>query len=199
MRFPTQTEEQALHERVLSGDPVAPADVFRAFMDPILGVLVRRTSLQREDAYDSVIDVLVSYLRNPERYIARKGRLHNYLIQAAKKRMTDRRRSSEARERREQEFGGAFELWSRSPKETLEVSVEAHLALGRLEKFPLPHEDRVLLRLYLQGEGSTRVVGEAIGLASLPEKERQREVKRHRDRLMKVLARAGKEGSDVES
>lgn len=199
MSFPTLEEERALHERVLRGDPVAPPDVFRAFMDPILSVLGRKDGRPRDDVYDSVIDALFSYLRNPERYIAQKGRLSSYLTQAAKKRLMDRHRSSEARHRREQAFGGIFELRARSPKEALEISVEARLIVGRLERFKLPERDRAFLGLVLQGERSTRILAKPLGLDSLPEADLRREVKRHRDRLMKWLARLEKEGSDVES
>lgn len=199
MSFPTQAEEQALHERVLRKDPVAPPDVFRVFMDPIVAALAKHGRYEREDAYDSVIDVLYSYLNNPERYVAQKGRLSTYLTEAAKKRARDRYRSTEARQRREQEFGRVFELGARSPKDSLEISVEARRAVIRLEQSALGEEDRALLGLVLQGERSTLVMAEAIGLASLPEDDRRREVKRHRDRLMKWLARFGKEDPDDES
>ncbi|NMO17427.1 sigma-70 family RNA polymerase sigma factor [Pyxidicoccus fallax] len=199
MSFPTQEEELALHERVLKRDPVAPTDVFQVFMDPILSALGRKEGREREDAYDSIIDVLFSYLANPERYLSQKGRLSTYLTQAAKKRLLDRYRSTEARQRREQEFGDAFELGARSPNDALEISVEARRAVVRLEQSALGEGDRALLGLVLQGERSTLVMAEAIGLASLPEDDRRREVKRHRDRLMKWLARLGKEDSDDES
>jgi RNA polymerase sigma-70 factor (ECF subfamily) len=198
MSFPTLAEELALHERVLRRESVASVDVFRVFMDPIVAALNRKRGRPPDDVYDSVIDVLVSYLRNPERFIAQKGRLSTYLTQAAKKRVQDRHRSAEARRRREQEFGGAFELRTMSPKEALEIHVEARLAVGRLEHSKLPERDRALLKLVLQGERSTRVMAKAIGMDSLPEDDLKREVKRHRDRLMKRLARFGKESSDVD-
>lgn len=199
MSFPTLAEELELHERVLRRDPVAPPEVFRVFMDPILGALGKKRGHPPEDIYDSVIDVLISYLRNPERFVAQKGRLSTYLTQAAKKRALDRHRSAAARHRREEEFGSTFELRARSPKETLEISVEARLAVGRIERSELSKGDRALLSLVLQGERSTHTLAEAIDLTSLPEDDIRREVKRRRDRLMKWLARLEKEGSDVES
>ncbi|MBZ4423221.1 RNA polymerase sigma factor [Myxococcus sp. RHSTA-1-4] len=199
MSFPTQAEELALHERVLKKDPVAPVEVFQVFMDPILAALGRKDRREREEAYDAIIDVLYSYLNSPERYTAQKGRLSTYLTQAARNRLMDQYRSAEARHRREQEFGKVFELGARSPKESLELSVEARRAVLRLEQSGLQKEDRAMLGLVLQGERSTVVLAEAIGLGSMPEDDRQREVKRHRDRLMKRLARLGKEDPDDES
>jgi RNA polymerase sigma-70 factor (ECF subfamily) len=111
----------------------------------------------------------------------------------------DRTRSSEARTRREQKFADVFELQARSPKEALEVSVEVRLALKRLDATGLGVAETAFLRLVLMGERSTQALAEVLGLASLPEDEMRREVKRHRDRLMKLLGRLGKEDSDVES
>jgi RNA polymerase sigma-70 factor, ECF subfamily len=199
MSFPSQAEELALHERVLQNDPVAPVDVFRAFMEPILRVLCSEMGCSREDAHDSAIDVVISYLNNPERYDRHRARLSTYLTQSAKNRAMDRRRSTAARTRREQEFATVVELQARSPKEILEISVETRLAVERLDDSRLSERDREFLRLILQGERSTRRLAEVLGLPSLPKEDLQREVKRRRDRLMKWLERLGKEDSDVGS
>jgi RNA polymerase sigma-70 factor (ECF subfamily) len=201
MSFPTGTEEQALHERVLRGDALAPPDVLDAFMKPIRAVLCREMGCDPEDAYDSIIDVVLPYLNNPERYDPRKGRLSTYLTQAAKKRVVDRRRTSDARTRRDTDYAEArdVELQARAPNEALEIFVEARLAMERIEQSKLRGEDRALLGLILQGQGSTQELAKVLGLSSLPENERPRAVKRHRDRLMKWLARLGKEEPDVES
>ena len=42
--FPTRQDEAALHERVLATDPVASADVFAAFVDPLVAAIVARAS-----------------------------------------------------------------------------------------------------------------------------------------------------------
>ncbi|MCY1022124.1 RNA polymerase sigma factor [Pyxidicoccus sp. MSG2] len=200
MSFPSQSEEEALHERLLSGDPVASSDVMKAFMDPILAMLggSRLTGLQRDEVYDSIIDVLFAYTEDPKRFIPGKGRLRSYLTEAARKRLADRRRSRESRERREQKFGVAVELGARSPKEVMETSVEARETMERLEKKSLSQRDLTLLRLYLEGEGSTRAVGEALGLPPMPEAELRQAVKRHWDRFKKTLARTGEEWADVD-
>jgi RNA polymerase sigma-70 factor (ECF subfamily) len=174
MSFPTQAEALSLHERLLQGDRVASAEVFEAFMDPILRVLTRARGCTREDAYDSAIDAVVSYVRNPERYDHHRGTLSTYLTQAARNRLMDRQRSLGARTRREQEFAIVFELQARSPKVAMEISSSRR-------------------------ERSTRRLAETLGLGPLPEMDLRRAVKRARDRLMKWLARLGKEEPDVES
>jgi RNA polymerase sigma-70 factor (ECF subfamily) len=200
MSFPSRAHELKLHERVLQGDPVVPVDIYRAFMPPILKILESEMSCNPEDAHDSAIDAVLSYLRTPERYDPHRARLSTYLTQAAKKRAMDRRRSTEARSRREHDFAGVVEVQARPPKEVLEKFVEARLAAQRLDGLGLDEREREFLRLVIQGERSTGMLAKVLGLDSLPEDEQRREVKRHRDRLMKMLERLGKkEDPDDES
>jgi RNA polymerase sigma-70 factor, ECF subfamily len=199
MRFPSLVDELCLHERVLQGDPVAPADVFQTFIEPLLNILEREMACDPEEANVSAVDAVFSYLREPERYDHKRGRLSTYLTQAAKHRVRDHRRSASARARREQDFASVVELQATSPKEELERSVEVGLVLKRLEEHVPEGRDREALRLLLWGERSSERWAEVLGLTSLPTDERRREVKRHRDRLMKFLERFGKEDPDDES
>lgn len=199
MRFPTLVEEVLLHERILQRDPVAAADVYRVFMDPILEVLEQEMGCAGDPAYDAVIDALLPYIHAPERYDATKGRLSTYLTRAAKHGAMDRLRSAASQARRDQHFASLVELRAESPKEKLERSVEVGLILTRLEKRLGEGGDREAVRLILVGERSTEALARVLGLSSLPQDELRREVKRHRDRLMKVLERFGKEDSHDES
>jgi RNA polymerase sigma-70 factor (ECF subfamily) len=121
------------------------------------------------------------------------------LTHVAKKRAVDRHRSTAARIQREKNFADVFELRARAPNEVLEVSVEARRVMERLIHSRLDPKDRELLQLILLGERSTRRLAEALGLGPMPEDELRREVKRHRDRLMKLLERLGKEEPDDKS
>ncbi|WP_158501804.1 RNA polymerase sigma factor [Vitiosangium sp. GDMCC 1.1324] len=194
---PSRVDEVTLHERVLQRDPVAPVEVFQTYMPWLLRAL--RKTCEREDAYDSAIDAVFVYLQHPERYDPQRSRLFTYLRQIAQKRGVDRHRSHAARARREQGFAGIVELQATAPNEELERGMEAALVLERLEKYDITQRDRAALRLILQGERSTRELAKALGLESSSEVEMRREVKRHRDRLMKLLERLGKEDSDDES
>jgi len=171
--------------------------VFRVYLDPLIQTLCRIRRLSREEARDALVDVVLSYLTHPGRFDPRKGRLHSYLTQAAVKKTTDTYRREEARQRREQKFGGVFELLARTPNDSLEITVEARLFMERIDRAGLPEKDRAFLKLVLQGERSTHILAEAIGLPPAPEADHRREVKRHRDRLMKFLGRLGKEDRDV--
>ncbi|MCP3169581.1 RNA polymerase sigma factor [Myxococcus qinghaiensis] len=194
MRFPSQAEEQALHERVLKkNEALASQDVFRVFMDPITRVLCRsRRRPEDDEAYDAVCDVLMEYLENPERYQAHRSRLSSYLTRNAEMQARDTHRAREARQRREREFGEVIELRATAPNRSLEINVEVGHLMGRLEQ-AIQERDRAAFGLILQGERSTDALAKAMNLPTLPEKELRREVKRNRDRLMKTLGRIGKE------
>jgi RNA polymerase sigma-70 factor (ECF subfamily) len=201
MSFPPREDELELHERVLrkEEDPVAPADVFQAFMEPLMKVLQCEMACSEDDAHDAATDAVLDYLRNPERYDRQQARLSTYLTQAAKRNVRDKQRATASRVRNEQGFLSIIEVQAPAPKERLEVSVEARLAVERLEGARLTPKQREFLKLVLQGERSTQRLAEVLGLASLPKDELRKEVKRQRDRLMKMLGRLGKEEPDDES
>lgn len=201
MTFPSHSEEEALHERLLNGDPVASHDVIEAFVEPILAALggAKMTSLQRDEAYDSIIDVLFAYTKDPKRFIPGRARLRKYLTEAARKKLTDRHRSREARKNREEKYMKLVEVRAPSPKEDMETAILARQVMELLGEAGFTQTDHTLLELFLKDEGSTRVVGEALGLPPMPEAELRLAVKRHWDRFKKSLARAGKEWADVDA
>lgn len=196
MKVRLELDELGLHERVLRRDPVAPPEVFRVFMDPILNILRGDLACDPGEADEAAFDAVVSYLENPERYDPKRGRLLTYLAGAAKHVLLSRLRSAAARARREQKYAEHVELQARSPKDELEETVEARLAWERIEKRVKSAKDREALRLILQGEQSTERLAEVYELTSLPTDQKRRAVKRHRDRLMKLLKRLGMEDPD---
>jgi len=80
----------------------------------------------------------------------------------------------------------------------MERVVEARELWQKVERALQDERDRAALALILDGERSTEALAEALGLQGLPQLERQREVKRHRDRLVKVLERLGARLRDEE-
>lgn len=200
MRNPPSEEERALHERAVQRDPVVSADIFLTFMDRIAAILMRRLRCDEDTARDSTMKVLYDYIERPERYDPGKGDLFPYLMQAARYRVLDQRRSEHAEAQRIREFVSAVEQGSRTPKEQLEDRVEAGLTMRKLLEcgYLKDERDQKTLLLILQGVRSTEELAKALGLPAMPTEELRRMVKRHRDRLMKLLERFGKEDSDDE-
>jgi RNA polymerase sigma-70 factor (ECF subfamily) len=191
MAFPALAEELALHESVLAGDPVAPADVFEALMDPLCQALLYDLPCTEDEAYDSGIDAVFAYLEDPAAFDRDRGRLSSYVMDIAKKRAIDRLRSRTAAERRDDTYAKVVELRTANPKETIETEIQAR-ELWRLVEEAVPSErDRQVLKFILAGERSTALFAEALGLTGLQLKEQRRKVKQHRDRLLKVLERLG--------
>jgi RNA polymerase sigma-70 factor, ECF subfamily len=191
MRFPTRQNESALHERVVAADPVASADLFAAFMEPLVAAIRADLQCDQDTARDSAIDALFEYLERPSVYKPAKGRLSTFITQIGKRRGIDRLRARSAEARREQEFGAIVELRTPAPNEEMERSAEAQKLLEKIEQVVGNARDRAALALILDGERSTDALAKALCIDGLPQLERQREVKRHRDRLIKVLDRLG--------
>ncbi|MCY1074747.1 RNA polymerase sigma factor [Archangium lansingense] len=201
MSYPSPEDERVLHERAVRHDPVVLADALLMFMDRISGILMQRLRCDEDTSREAAMRVIFSYIERPGRYDPGKGRLFAYLLQAAKYRALDQRRTAQSEAQRNRDFISVVEQGSRTPKEKLENQVEAGLTMRRLvERGYLKDErDQNALLLILQGERSTEELARALGLPPMPTLELRREVKRHRDRLMKLLERFGKEDSDDES
>jgi len=93
--------------------------------------------------------------------------------------------------RREQEFSSLVEVRDSAPNEKMERSAEAQRLWQKIEQVVENERDRLALALILDGERSTDVLADALGIRVDTQLERQRAVKRHRDRLLKVLERLG--------
>ncbi|OJT21972.1 hypothetical protein BO221_24830 [Archangium sp. Cb G35] len=208
MSQPPPTDEKLLHERVLQKDPVVSTEVFNRYMERLVKAVMKQRGLVEDDANQCAVDAIFSYLSNPTRYEPGRGRLFSYLMQTAKRRACDKRRAAGARDRKHQKFGSDVEHGELASNGVLENSVEAKLVMERLEKRQIlkSERDKKAVKLILEGERSTKRLAEALELGPLPWDELKREVKRHRDRLLKLLVRfgqslerGGKEDSDDES
>ncbi|EPX60882.1 hypothetical protein D187_001534 [Cystobacter fuscus DSM 2262] len=192
---PRVDEEKDLHGRALQRDPLILTDLFQSFTSQIESFLRHDLKCDAETAHAAVFDVLLSYLAEPERYDPAKSRLVTYLTRAAKHRVQDQLKSGVWRRLREENFASVVELGQPSPKDILENAVEASRAVDRLSK-RLSERDLASLRLILSGEYSTEKLAEALGLNISSPEEMRRAVRRHRDRLMKILERLGQEDRD---
>jgi RNA polymerase sigma-70 factor, ECF subfamily len=195
---PRPTGESVLHERLLNRDKAAPADVYKTFADRIIKVLrYDYPWCEKDMAHDAMIDAIMVYLKAPDKYDVGKGALFSYLIQVAKNKLVDRKKSLDASQKRDQKFfESRVEDPGRNPKEEMEDFVEAKrlltrfLASGKLKSArEVEH-----LRLLLCGEGSTQLVASTLGFEPMSWEKLQQEVKRQRDRILKALERFGKDG-----
>jgi RNA polymerase sigma-70 factor, ECF subfamily len=201
MRHPSPEEEMVLHQRLLEHDPLAYYDVFPMYMERIAKKL-EGLGYDVDVARDAAVDTVEAYRKKPERYDPRKVHLFTYIMAVARHKAVDRWRSVQAQAQREKKQGDV-ELLRRTPKdqvEQMETYVRVRQLVDLLEKGEVLNErDQAILRLFLMGEGSTEEVAKVLRLPPMPKEKRQSEAKRHRDRLLKRLARFGKEDSDDDS
>lgn len=191
MRNPSQEEEMVLHQRLLEHDPVAYFDVFPMYMERLAKKL-ERLGYDVDVARDAAIDAVLAYRKRPEGYDPRKVHLFTYVMGVARHKAVDRWRSVQARAQREKKQGDV-ELLLRTPNdqlERIETYVKVRQLVDLLEKGGILNErDHAILRLFLMGEGSTEEIAKAVQLPPMSKEDRQLEVKRLRDRLMKKLER----------
>jgi RNA polymerase sigma-70 factor (ECF subfamily) len=201
MRHPSPEEEMLLHQRLLEHDPLAYFDVFPMYMERIAKKL-EGIGYDVDVARDAALETVLAYRKKPERYDPRKVHLFTYIMGMARHKAVDRWRSVRAQAQRDKKQGDV-ELLLRTPKdqvEKMETYVRVRQLVELLEEGGVLNErDQAILRLFLMGEGSTEEVAKALRLPPMSKEDRQLEAKRHRDRLMKLLERFGKEDSDDDS
>jgi RNA polymerase sigma-70 factor, ECF subfamily len=201
MRHPSPEEEMVLHQRLLNHDPLAYFDVFPMYMERLAKKL-ERSGYDVDVARDAALEAVLAYRKNPERYDSQKVHLFTYIMGVAKHKAVDRWRSVQARTQREKKQGDV-EHSRRTPKdqvEQMETYVQVRQLVEQLEaEGVLNEQDQAILRLFLMGESSTEEVAKVLRLTPTSKEDRQLKAKQHRDRLMKRLARFGKEDSDDDS
>ena len=194
MRHRSPEEEMELHQRLLDGDPLAYRDVFSMYMDRLAKKL-KDLGYDVDVARDAALDAVEAYREKPERYDPRKVHVFTYIMAVARHKAMDRWRSLYAQGEREKKQGDV-ELLRRTPKDSME-QMETYVRVRQLvdlleEEGMLNEQDRAVLRLFLIEEKSTEEVAKVLRLPPMSKEDRQREAKRHRDRLMKLLERFGK-------
>ncbi|RKG57522.1 sigma-70 family RNA polymerase sigma factor [Corallococcus sp. AB011P] len=205
MTSPSRQEVEHLHDRMMSHDPTATHDVFDTFMDPLIRSLRRYLGCSPDDANASAADAVFAYLRQPERFDARQSTLWNYLSQIARRRAHDSHRTRTAREKREKNPLTILEVHPPAPNNGLEGFVIAKQLLERLEErikeAGLPQRDIAGIRVIVlhQGRVPAEEMADALGLSHLPPGERLHEVRRHTERLKRLLRSLYMEDSDVDS
>ncbi|HEX5269304.1 MAG TPA: hypothetical protein VFW33_02400 [Gemmataceae bacterium] len=201
--FPSAAEGLALHQRLCANDPLAPADFFAAYLDPLLDRLAAEWPRCDPDLVQTAVhETVMCYSRRPDAYQpARHPDLGAYLRMAARRDLLNLLRK-EGRARRKHTARPVVELGEEAgnipgredePPLACERGEEAERRdayLRRASEGLTPGERRVL-ELMLDGERATAAFADALGLTHLPAEEQELEVKRAKDRIKKRLRRGG--------
>jgi hypothetical protein len=200
--FPPPEEGLRLHLRLREDDPVAPADICQRYVPPLCAWLAQQfPTVDPHFRQSAVHEAVITYLQRPQAYQPERADLAVYLRLAARRDLSNLRRG-EGRHNRQRVPFAVVELGAehgnllgreQDPSRRLEHNEEAaawQAVLASIRAGLAPAEERVL-DLMLQGERSSRVFAEAIGLEGLPADEEARAVKRVKDRVKKRLEREG--------
>ncbi len=189
------------HQRLLDGDPVASADLCELLLGPLVGALRRRwpDASYAESVYDSAVDALIGHFHAPGRYDQARATLLGWLVWQAN---ADLINDYHAAQRR-------FDRDVVTQAKLRNDNNEARLAAGGVASdrypvledtgvwrrirvaFPDRQERELIWRCCVEGERSTKVAAQVLGLSSLPLAEQHRQVKNVKDRIMKKLQRMG--------
>jgi hypothetical protein len=195
------------HLRLRDLEPDAPADVYRAYVDPLLGWLAQNfPGVDDHHLLTAIHDTLLAYVNRPERYDPGRLDLGAYLRMGARADLLNLL----SRERRHQRGRVAFsvvELDAESgnlsgsdgePSEHAEREEEAERCRGFLREVTKDWAcgEKRVLELLLAGERKDDIYARALGIDDRPRAELEAEVKRVKDRVKKRLERKARDWHD---
>ena len=200
---PAQEAAVVLHQRLLRQDPTAADDVAVAYLVHLVAWLGETDAGVPEDLrVEAAEDAILALIRNPASYSPERQTLEVYLRMSARGDLRNglrkQRRHHEGRESLDgvelSPRGGKYLRRADDPSLPVLLAEEKQTVMDGVPdslKRELSEVDRRALEMILERERRTSAFAALYGLQNLPPKEQFREVKRHKDRLKKVLKRAG--------
>ncbi|HEU0052284.1 MAG TPA: hypothetical protein VFQ39_03860, partial [Longimicrobium sp.] len=196
-------EDARLHARLVEGDPIASVEVFDRYLTWLIERLSMRGRFRRlatgrpEVIRDAATDAIFAYVERPGSYSPARGTLRSFLAMSARGDLLNALAKERRIREREESYDQNVELGEFAgniPSE--EVRADHRLRAAEIwsrirEVVPDPVEQAVV-RLMLDGERSRDEFARILGITTLPDDERNREVDRMKDRIKKRLQRAGR-------
>jgi RNA polymerase sigma-70 factor, ECF subfamily len=204
-------QERALevHQRLLGGDPIAPADAAELLLDPVVARLRYKWPdvVYTDACRDAAVDVFVTYLAHPNRYQPTQSSLVGWLVMQADHDLINDYDSRPKRFERLWLVESALPV-DPNTGETLRLDEQvpsfdpvpdiggASVWAAVREAFPDERDRRLIWLMCIEEEHSTEAAAEVLGIMGQPPAERTAEVKRRKDRIMRRLRRLGLDQRD---
>jgi len=188
---------KTIDERLRRGDPTATAELAENVFHLLCGHLTHEFPEVRDQdcVDDAASEALISYVKRPEQYDPDQRGLRGYLEMSAEADLRNILAKERRRKRRERR-NSAVELGHVAGKESSDEGNSNDSQPGQvvdtlaaLFDDPL---DRHLAALVVDGERSTEKFAAILSIMHLPASEQRKIVKRHKDRIKKVLHRRGR-------
>ena len=188
-----------LHARLLSGEPTAPADLFACYGTSLTRQLAARFPTTDPDLiHDAIVTALLDVAEHPERFDPERRSFGGYLHMVASGDLLNLI-AKQQRRRKHEMADDPVELESAgrnirsgqadavgeevADRESAATLAQLAMAVAQTE------EERVVMRLMLDGERATEVFARALGIAALSPAAQRAHVYGIKDRLTKRLRR----------
>lgn len=195
----TRPDDEALHARLVAGDPTASADLAATHLAGLVGALrARFPNVDRSLLETAAIDLLLDLAETPARYDPARGGLRAYLTMATGGDVLNALRAERRRARHlvpvenVELLQRAGNLLVSGPEDPADiVSRQEPLDPRLVVQLRGSFDDREweVVQLMLEGERRTAIYADLLGLPLQSEVDRARDVKRVKDRLRKRLQR----------
>lgn len=199
----TQPDALQIHQRLVEDDPTARHDLADVYLETLVAWLAEtHPSVSPEFCIEAAEDALLALIRNPQSYSSQRQTLEVYLRMSARGDL----RNILAKERRHYDGRVSWQSVELSPDAgkylgreddpslAMQLAEEAQSVMNSIPyslRKKLSQTDLHGVELILRKERRSRVFAELYELLHLPEKEQLRQVKRIKDRLTKMMKRAG--------
>jgi hypothetical protein len=206
-----ELQEKALevHQRLLGGDPVAPADAAELLLDQVAGRLRYKWPdvVYTDACSDAAVEVLVTYLADPSRYQPSRSSLVGWLVMQAHRDLINDYDSKPKRFERLWLVESALPVdpnTGETPRldeqvasfDTVPVIDGSSVLAAVREAFPDERDRRLIWLMCIEENHSTEAAAEVLEITDLPSAQQTAEVKRRKDRIMRHLRRLGLDKRD---
>lgn len=184
---------ELLHQRLLSGEPTATAEIAEAFLQPLVKGLRKRFSRVNDDHLIQVAadDALVHLFEHPTKFEPARGELFTYLRLRAGGYLLNSLRRDRGEENKVVELDdmrAVYDVGDDAEAALISREFQAGVISRLRQVFTDPTDLRVL-ELMIEGERETEAFAEALEVTDRPLEEQRKLVKQAKDRINKTLDR----------
>jgi RNA polymerase sigma-70 factor (ECF subfamily) len=184
-----------IHKRLIGHDNVAPAQLAEVAL-PLLEGHLHASYPKVRDAEmiaDAAVDAVVAYVKDPAKFDPSKRSLLGYLKMAAVGDLLNRIAKEGRRRDRAKGEGDRVELDQLAGKESVGAVDETESPAQTIDTLFPSERDRRMASLVIEGERSTAKFAAVLGITGRSIEDQRIIVKKHKDRIKKVLQRRGRE------
>lgn len=194
--------ELELHSAILEQKDIALSKLYNSYGPKLVRILKYKyaNAFRRDETliYEAVNEAFQGYYRNPLTFCPERNSLFNFLLVAAdrdlinifqrEKKHSNRKNVPEDVEL-EEHFWNTIIKPSDSTDDTIQIKETLTAVQNLLERFFPNDKDVTLAWMVLASERDTETYSEVLKLEKLTMHEQRHEVKKHKDRIKKVLER----------